>query len=311
MNLLLSLWAAVALSAAPVEWPDLSTPAPPLLGSEGDSALVVAIERYGSVPGVPGAVENGNDWYRYFTKTLGLKPSSVFLLRDNEGTLEKMKKFAKLAGKAAAPGARTWVVFIGHGAPSADGKDGVLVGYDAQSDVDSLYARNLPRKDLLQLAAPGKDDRPVLILDACFSGLTASGKPIVEGLQPLVLAQNFGLPPRAVILSAGKSDQFAGPLPGKARPAFSYLLLGALRSWADRDRDGNVTFREAVDYSRDALQALLKDRTQTPELFGDHGEEGVPTLVMEAGPDISALVLGQAPASATAPVKTVPLKRMF
>jgi hypothetical protein len=48
------------------------------------------------------------------------------------------------------------------------------------------------------------------------------------------------------VLSAGKGDQFAGPLPGLGRPAFSWLVLGALRGWGDADRDGTVTAREAV-----------------------------------------------------------------
>lgn len=288
------LAASNAWSQASAQWPDLSTPAPPQAGAEGDSALIVAVERYALVPPVPGAVDNGNDWYLYFTKTLGMKPSSVFLLRNNEGTLEKMRKFARLAARATGKGGRTWLVFIGHGAPSADGKDGILVGYDAQADVDSLYARSLSRAEFLEAASRGPDSRPILILDACFSGLTPSGRRLVEGVQPLVLVQSgaAGLSPNALVLSAGMSDQFAGPLPGMSRPAFSYLLLGALRGWADQDKNGRVSFAEALAYSREALQTLLTDRSQTPVLYGGRGAEEV-VAAGEVGPDLTSLVLGR------------------
>ena len=54
------------------------------------------------------------------------------------------------------PGGTLWIVFIGHGAPSRGGDDGVLVGWDAQQDADSLYARSLPKKALLGLVAGGE-----------------------------------------------------------------------------------------------------------------------------------------------------------
>jgi len=38
---------------------------------------------------------------------------------------------------------------------------------------------------------------------------------------------------KAIVLSASKKDEYAGSLPRLSRPAFSSLLLGAMRGWGD------------------------------------------------------------------------------
>ena len=74
------------------------------------------------------------------------------------------------------------------GAPNQDGKGGVLVGYDVQQRANSLFARSLPQSELQSTLARGKQARTVVILDACFSGRTASGGSLAPGLQPLLLS---------------------------------------------------------------------------------------------------------------------------
>jgi TolA-binding protein len=135
----------------------------------------------------------------------------------------------------------------------------------------------------------------VVVIDACFSGRTGTGAAIVEGLQPLISVRETAGTDKALVFSAGRADEFAGALPGLSRPAFSYLLLGALRGWGDADNNGRVTAHEAVDYTRGALRALVKDRNQTPELSGGSPSDVV-GLGKEAGPDLGAMVLASMPA---------------
>lgn len=85
-----------------------------------------------------------------------------------------------------------------------------------------------------------------------------------------------------LLFTAGTGDQFAGPLPSTNRPAFSYLLLGALLGWADDDGDANVTAAEAHQSVNATLLHALDDRRQTPQLLG-------------AGSDILARSAGQEP----------------
>jgi hypothetical protein len=253
----------LALSTALASpWPELPPP-PPLDPAPADTAVIVGIDRYFVVQDVPGATRNAEDWYRYLTTTRGVPPSRATLLRDGEATRERILAAVADAARRTGPGGRVWFVFVGHGVPTPDGKDGVLVGVDAQGEPDALYPRSVSRSELLRAlgAAPG-----VMVLDACFSGQSTGG-PLLPGLQFLVPSYAPPATPVA-ILSAGTATEFAGPLPGGGRPAFSYLVLGGLHGWADADADGRITASEAVTYAREALRATIRGRTQTPELAG-------------------------------------------
>ena len=290
---------AVASAATPAQpaaqapavspWPSLGQVAVQG-GGEADAALIVGIERYAAVPAIPGAADNARDWYTYLTHGLGLKPERVRMLLDNEATEIKLRKHAAEVASLAGPKGRVWFVFIGHGAPAADGKDGILVGFDAQQDVDSLYARSVPQRELLALLSKGRQEQTIAVIDACFSGRTSSGAPIAAGLQPLIAVKAAPPAAHALVLTAGSASQFAGPLPGANRPAFSYLALGALRGWADSDKDGRISADELVSYTRGALSTVVKGRTQTPELSGS-GSEIVAHGGKEAPPDLGAIVL--------------------
>ena len=94
-------------------------------------------------------------------------------------------------------------------------------------------------------------------------------------------------------MTAARSDQYAGPLPGAARPAFSYLMLGGLRGWADLDGDGGVAASELHEYVSDAMRALIRGRSQNPTLTGGDDILLV-TSARESGPDIADLVVASA-----------------
>jgi hypothetical protein len=174
----------------------------------------------------------------------------------------------------------------------------VLVGVDAQQNARSLYARSVKRSEILSTLGAGGAP-VVMVLDARFSGKFALAKrsnegkpaldvkPLVEDLQPVLPVLDQTLPPTVTILGAAKADQFAGPLLGAKRPAFSYLMLGAMRGWADVDRDGKVTAREAVNYAEVALSKEV-GRGQTPTLEG--AETTVLAKSAESSPDVGAIV---------------------
>jgi len=288
----LLLCAALVSGAAAAEdgWPDLSSPPKATGGGEKDAAVIVGVEHYFKVERIPGARQNAQDWHAYLTETLEIPSENVALLRDEEATLELMRQTAAEKAQAVRPGGTLWFVFIGHGAPAQDGKDGVLVGVDAQQRADSLFSRSLSRDELLGILSKGKQAKTVVLIDACFSGRSASGKALIQGLQPLViLARNAGASDaRTILMTAAKADQFAGPLPrsSQSRPAFSYLALGALRGWA-ADAKGKVSASGLVDYVTKALM-LAKDRTQTPELAAGAGD-AVLAVGRESAPNLARI----------------------
>lgn len=248
------------------------TPAPT---GANDAALVIGIHDYPFVDKVQGAKENARDWYLHLTGTVGVPASRVFALYDREATAENIIEQAKRAAAAVQRGGRLWLVYVGHGAPlvrTVDGKllepEPGLIGVDAQQTAASLEARSVPLSKLLEVLNGGAQRETVAIIDACFSGKTSRGASLAPGLQPLLALRSKAVA-RVVQLSAGSSDQFAGPLPGYDRPAFSFLALGALKGWADKNADGVVTSREVIDYANRVMAVAITDRNQRPELQGE------------------------------------------
>lgn len=252
-----------------------------------DAALIIGIHDYLVVDDIPGATDNAKDWYLHLTGKVGVPASHVFALYDREASAENIIEQAKRAAAAVQPGGRLWLVYVGHGAPlvrTVDGKllepEPALIGVDAQQTAASLEARSVPLPKLLGVLSAGAQRETVAIIDACFSGKTSGGA-LAPGLQPLLALRSKAVA-RVIQLSAGSSDQFAGPLPGYGRPAFSYLALGALKGWADKNSDGVVTSREVIDYTTRVMTVAITDRNQRPELQGDDVQLA-PSLG-EAGP---------------------------
>jgi len=282
--ILLSGLLSFGASAWAEPYPDLSRA--PEMASTGadDIAIVVAVEDYLLLPAVRGARQTGADWEVFFRKGLGVR--DVRVLYDKQATREDILTVAGRAAAKAEAGATLWFVFVGHGAPSSGGDDALVLGMDTKATARSLETRGVPRSELVRVLEASKA-QPVLILDACFSGKDTVGGPLISGLQPDVAIKPV-VTQQALVLSAASAGQFAGDLPGAQRPAFSYLLLGGLRGWADSDGDGNVTSGEANRWTSTQLEAVTT-RVQTPELAGAT-DKVLSWKVEEKGPDISAIV---------------------
>lgn len=285
--------AAVSASAAEssVGWPDLTKPARTVGGGRDDVALLIGIEDYVLVPRVEGARENVESWYRWMLQSRGVPIGNIRLVLDQDASVEGMRNALQEVVAKANPAGTLWIVFVGHGAPSSDGHDGLLIGMDARQTVASLQDRSFSRNELMRIAQSSSAGQVRIIIDACFSGLGTSGKPIVQGLQPIVLAADSAVAdPRFVVMTAAKEDQYAGPLPGATRPAFSYLVLGALRGWADSNLDGMVTAAEAHGYVEQVFSSIIRDRKQQPTLVGEKDSMLSPATG-EPAPDLGELIL--------------------
>jgi uncharacterized caspase-like protein len=289
--LLLAALALAPLVAHAAAWPDLQGQIVPTDEGRADAAVVIAVEDYQKLDDIAGARVNADDWTRWFLESRGVPASRVFKAYDADATDLKIRELAKRAADSVQAGGTLWFVFIGHGAPSRDGRDGLLVSVDADRSADGIYGRSVPRQDLLALLDAGKQAQTVALLDACFSGQSPRGAALVDGLQPVIpTALLEGASARSRVLTAASSGEFAGPLPGVARPAFSYLALGGLMGWADTDgegnRDGRVSADEVRAYVQGALNLTVQGRTQTPSLLGMDGDLG--RAVAKAAPRLSS-----------------------
>ena len=160
-----------------VRWPNLAKPAKPVGGGSKDAAVVIGIEDYAQVSDIPLAASNASSWYRYLVKTRAVPLERVALLRDEDATLEEMRHAIEEAARQVKRGGTLWFIFIGHGAPAKNGKDGLLVGYDAQQKARSIEARSLHRSELLATLEKSRAGKVNVLLDACFSGRAATASP--------------------------------------------------------------------------------------------------------------------------------------
>ena len=281
-----------ASALASPSWPQLEA-APPLKSDRDasrDAAVIVAIERYEHLPPVDGAQKNAAAWYRYLTDSVGIPRQRISALQDEDAEDYAIRDALKSRVAQVPNGGRLWFIFIGHGSPSEvdhkHGRDGLLVAYGARATASGIAARSIRRSDLLRQLSTTAGEA-IAVLDACFSGEDRTGKQIVPGLQPLTVV-NTAAPRSVLLLTAAQAGEFAGPLPGADRPAFSYLLLGALRGWADSNRDGNVTGEEAISYVGETLTTALRGtRSQHPTIVGMAKDKPLATA-RERGPKVQA-----------------------
>jgi hypothetical protein len=262
--LICALAAAAALPARASDdgWPDLSK-APRSTSEDlaSDAALIISIGDYDHLPDVPGAKTNGDAWAAF----LRARGAVVKQLSDGDATREEMEDAAAIIRGRRRTGGSIWLVFIGHGAPGDGG--GALVGADARSTASSLEKRAIGQSDLLELLGSGEGIPVIAVIDACFSGTSQGGRLTRDALQP-VRPVTVKAESTSTLLVAARGDQYAGSLPGLDQPAFSWLTLGALRGWGDRDGNGAVTAQEALDFSADRMAELVTGRRQEPEGTG-------------------------------------------
>ncbi|MBI4677526.1 MAG: protein kinase [Elusimicrobia bacterium] len=293
--LILVLAGAARALGQEASWPDMTRPASAVGGGGKDAAVVVGVEDYAFVVDVPGAEANAKAWYDYLTETRGVPAHDVKLLTGVDATRHEMLDAVRSAAADAGSEGTLWFVFVGHGAPSRDGKDGLLVAVDAQQKAGTIERYSVRRGELLRALAETKAGAIRVVLDACFSGRLEDGKAVVPGLQPLVTLTIAGpADPRMVVLTAAKGDQFAGALPGARRPAFSYLALGALRGWAGKSE---VAAGDVWRYAVNALEATLRGRDQTPDLMGRE-DAAMGRSAGEKGPSLAAMAKATAGAGA-------------
>lgn len=114
-------------------WPTLS-PYDSQEGGENDAVFIIGIEDYlaAYVPDVLGAQQNARYWYQFFARTRGVPENHIHFLKNQDAIVEAIRDSAETATSHVKGGGTLWVVFIGHGAPSKDGSDEVLIGADTQ-----------------------------------------------------------------------------------------------------------------------------------------------------------------------------------
>lgn len=204
------------------QWPAIESAPAKTGGGEQDVAHILTTEDYAFAPDVAGAETNGLASYRWFSQTWALRADRVRWLKNQEG------KPAQILGAVASLRARVgeggtfWFVSVAHGAPTSDASDGVLLGVAAQKTLTELYVQSLPQSALFSALEAGRQAAIVPVIDSSFSGWVDGQRGLSPGApQTLLRERPSHLARNATLLTAGKSSEFAGPLPSRDRASAS------------------------------------------------------------------------------------------
>jgi hypothetical protein len=275
---LLGVAAALCLAAG---WPELR-PRPAGEQRRKDAAAVIAVERYADLDAIPGARVNGQLWVHYFEQALRIPRTHIHVREDDQARDVGVLEAAEAAASSVEPGGSVWFVFIGHGWQGRRG-DALLVGYDAPPDDRTIERRSVSQNEVLDILEQSQAAHVYAFMDTCFSGQLPGGKSLVANLQGRRPARAVARPSsKSVVFTAAAGDQFAGPLPGEERPAFTYLALGGLFGWGDLDHDGRVRSDELLEFLSSTFRRVAP--SQTPTVFPESAPVEIAPSLREDAP---------------------------
>lgn len=255
--------------------------------SAEDRALLVGINAYNEKP-LEGCKKDADQMYQLIQKVWDYKPNQIHRLTDRKATRRAiLSEIDNWLIAGTQPGDRVLFYYSGHGyhlpddnGDEPDGQDEVLCPVDSQF-TSSDVVQNAIRDDEINTRLQQLAGRQVIFIsDSCHSGTMtrAFGQPNQRAKRPFFknaprlgpATRSIGRPEpgntfvsplnHVIAYSAVSPSQVAldgGPQGG----VFTNLFIKAIRNQAaDRNKDGQVTHAEVLDYVRKESQAYC-DRT--------------------------------------------------
>ena len=220
-------------------------------------AVVVGINKYKNFPPLKYAANDAREFYRYLVEVNQVPKDQVWLLLDEEATLDKLRATLGTLLRRNAGKEDTVIIFLaGHGAaeqdvssPDGDGLEKYILPSNA--DPKDLYASAMPMSEIARIFQRINSERLVFISDTCYSG-ASGGRTIpypgtranISGAFLERISQGKG----RVILTASDANELSMERDDMKHGVFTYYLLEGLRGKADLDQDGVVTVDEVYRY---------------------------------------------------------------
>lgn len=233
------------------------------------------------VPDVDFAHNDADAVYQYVTQSLGFREGNVILLKDATqadlvstfGTTGNPK--GKLYDWVKPNQSDVFVFYSGHGAPSVNNGQGYLLPVDGNPmkvelngfPLDTLYA-NLAK-------IPARNT--TIIIDACFSGASATGSVVrsASSISLKLVESDARIPKATVITAAGLSEVASWDESAKQGLFTSHFLKGVAGEADDEgfgNGDGRVTLGELKKYLQEEVTysaRRLYGRDQNPQISGN------------------------------------------
>ena len=233
-------------------------------------AVVIGISRYKNIPSLKYAANDAREFYRYLAEVNGVPKDHIWLLLDEEATLDNLKSILGTQLRRQAGKDDMVIIYLaGHGAtekdatsPDGDGLEKYILPYNANPK--DLYASAMPMSEVARIFNRISSERLVFISDTCYSG--ASGGRTVPALGTRAnvsgafldrISQGKG----RVIITASDANEVSVEKDDLKHGVFTYYLLEALRGQGDTDKDGVITVDEVYRYvSMKVPQATGQDQ---------------------------------------------------
>jgi Flp pilus assembly protein TadD len=243
-----------------------------------DVAVVIGNRTYGTggVPNVDYAWRDARTMRQYLTTTMGFDPGMVIYAEDagyakfNEIFGNERDHRGQLHNFVKDGQSRVFIYYVGHGAPDLDSGDAYFIPVDANPQFlkTSGYRLKTFYDNLAKL--PAKD--VTVVLDACFSGNSASGL-LFQGVSSITLRNRAEVvkPSDSVVFASAADDQVSTWYPEKRHSLFTYYFLKGLQGVADANGDKKITVAEMESYLNENviwMAKKLKGTTQQPQVSG-------------------------------------------
>jgi uncharacterized caspase-like protein len=258
---------------------DFNIPKTPMQNPDA-IAIVVGISDYldPDVPRVEHARQDAAMMRQYLINALGYDEKNILPRNPDQVITSAVFKTMirqQISGYIKPGISDVFIYYSGHGAPNTTTQKAFFVPADCNPNFvndDNGYQLNTFYDDLSKLPCKSL----TVVIDACFSGLTASGGMIIKNASPLFVNVEHPLlgKDNAMIFTASKSDQVSNWYPEKKHGLFTYFFLKGLQGSADLDSDGTVTVSEMERYLLDEnssvpyLSRREFQRPQTPQVMG-------------------------------------------
>lgn len=246
-------------------------------------AVVIGNKNYTN-PGVPDVAYAQNDALvvkQYLIDTLGYSEENIhYHINATKGVFEEIfgnreTYKGRLYDYVASDGSSdVFIYYSGHGAPDIESKQPYLVPTDANPS--TVEVGGYPLKQLYLNLKQVPYHSAMVVIDSCFSGMSASGA-LIPGAKGygIPLVEIPLLPPeKSVIFTATNKRQVANGYSDRQHSLFTYFFLKALRGEADVDEDNRLTVAEIAAYiaqhvPRTSRRIYGSSREQTPQVDGN------------------------------------------
>ncbi len=234
------------------------------------------------VPDVDFAINDAESVKNYLINTLGYQEGNILYHTDARFT-----DFRGIFGTESQPEGKlsytikpgvsdVFIYYNGHGAPDVKDESGYLVPVDCQPMDVSLngYPLDLFYENISQLDAKSL----TIVIDACFSGGSASGKMLIGSASPLgIRIKNPALAVQnSSIFNSSSGEEISSWYPEKKHSLFTYFFLKGIQGSADKNGDKLISSGELNRYVSDKTNGvpywarrLFNGRRQTPVFYGD------------------------------------------